>query len=455
MNIKILALCIALLLIGCGCSSCFGKPFSRNPVADSGGHVVLVIAANISIRDITGPGLPNLTHLFNIGSGALMNVHTGRPGKDVLLIEQPGMEAGCVALGAGAMAVGGMEVWQAANASACIDDLNTRSLYSFRTGKDAGNAQVLQTEISRIVKANASASYHALPGGLGSSLQARGIKTAVIGNSDLPGPFRALSSPPSTLHFPSQVPQIHREAVAAAMNCEGAVDFGDVDSCFVKPDQNTPYGVRTDPAALMQAIGMVLPKSRFIVVDFGDTYRADIASESCTDDRAALVRHQAALRLDYFIGALKSKLDLKKDTLILLSPSSRNWTDIEEERLAPILIVGQGFERGTLSSPSTRKAGIVTLSDVAPTILSIFGIKSPVDMVGRSITSKPGPNSTENLLKLNIFASLQQQRLVAMRGGSYARFAHCGDSWSMRNIIQIAASSAGLAFWSDCCDADR
>jgi hypothetical protein len=47
------------------------------------------------------------------------------------------------------------------------------------------------------------------------------------------------------------------------------------------------------------------------------------------------------------------------------------------------LATGQGFPRGGLSSPSTRRAPYVQLIDVAPTVLSLLGIPAPVRMAGQ------------------------------------------------------------------------
>ena len=61
-------------------------------------------------------------------------------------------------------------------------------------------AAVLHTEIVKIRSINASASYAASPGALGSALRNAGLTTAVIGNADLPG-------------------EMHREAAAVAITC--------------------------------------------------------------------------------------------------------------------------------------------------------------------------------------------------------------------------------------------
>ena len=98
-------------------------------------------------------------------------------------------------------------------------------------------AAVLHTEIIKIRSINASASYAASPGALGSALRNAGLTTAVIGNADLPG-------------------EMHREAAAVAMDESGIVDFGAVGSTgFMEADRKAPYGMRTNGAELLRESG--------------------------------------------------------------------------------------------------------------------------------------------------------------------------------------------------------
>jgi len=288
----------------------------------------------------------------------------------------------------------------AAGVRRLMDGVPAGELLQCRTGASPGAARIVHTEIVRMQRINAAAAYRARPGLLGSVLRAAGIETAVIGASDIPG-------------------EMHREAAAMAMDERGLVDRGDVDSPdLVEPDPSAPYGVRTDLDSLMREIDRALPWSRFVVVDFGDTLRADGYAEFCTDARAAKLRGSAVARLDDLIGRISTRLNFERDALVLLSPSSRTFSEIDEERLTPVVIRGPGFEGGMLISPSTRGPGVITICDVAPTILIFLGIGVPTEMVGRPARSIVGPDASQRLLKLNLDASNQAQRQVTMRGAS-------------------------------------
>ncbi|MDH7601042.1 MAG: hypothetical protein QHI38_02735 [Armatimonadota bacterium] len=373
------------------------------PCSAAGGYpgkVVMVIAGGISVRDLAAPELFNTARLLAKGSGGLMNVRTGRPNKLMEPTEQPGMESGCLTLGAGAMAVGGAEVRRAANAGQMIGSIPAAQLWSCRTGNPITDSEVVHTEIALIQRVNQAATYRAKPGLLGGTLRSNGILSGVVGCSTIPG-------------------EPHAECAAAAMDSQGLVACGDVSSPrLLEPDPHAPFGVRTNQVHLVAQFDRALAKCGFVVVDVGDTYRADRYAQYCTDAQAQALRRWAVKQLDKLIGAIASRLDFSNDTLILLAPSPRTFSEIPEERLSPIIICGPGFRGGVLSSPSTRRKGLVTICDVAPTVLSAFHLQAPPEMTGRPIYAVECRQPLDFLLSLNLRASLQGQRQVLVRAAS-------------------------------------
>ena len=89
-----------------------------------------------------------------------------------------------------------------------------------------------------------------------------------------------------------------------------------------------------------------------------------------TDDDLARVRHAAG-----------------PDTLLIVIstiPPSTDW------HLAPTVVVGPGVPHGYLHSPSTRRLGLVTITDIAPTVLDALGISPPDQMIGHPLRYHPG-----------------------------------------------------------------
>ncbi|NLN79150.1 MAG: hypothetical protein GX141_09565 [Armatimonadetes bacterium] len=366
-------------------------------------RAVVVIAASSSIRDFCDPDLPEFAKLFTEGSAALLNVRTGRSSRDSLPASKSGFEAGCLSLGAGAMASGGGEVRLAGNATETINGEDVASLYQYRTGHKPATGQILHSEIARISRINETASYRAQPGALGSALRDADLSTAVLGNSDIPG-------------------EMHRECAAAAMDGFGIVDFGQMDGHILNElDPTAPFGVRINASVLLREYDKLPQRCRFVVIDYGDMFRADSYAEYCLDALAKNHRKIAAKGLDDFVRELSTRLDPDKDLFIVLSPNPRSFSDLAGEKMGAIIIRGPGFGGGVLTSSSTRRSGVATLSDVAPTILKFFGIQTPPGMVGRPITSVGASDVAVTLLDMNAKASAQAERQVIMRATSIAQ----------------------------------
>jgi hypothetical protein len=122
----------------------------------------------------------------------------------------------------------------------------------------------------------------------------------------------------------------------------------------------------------------------------------------------------ALARADALVARLRPQLE-PAGLLVVLSPFGPAGRHVRRVYLGTIAIIGSGFERGLLRSPSTRRDGIVTLADVAPTILSIAGIEPPASMDGRPMTLAPARDTTERLLRLDedlVHAANARSRLL-------------------------------------------
>lgn len=108
-------------------------------------------------------------------------------------------------------------------------------------------------------------------------------------------------------------------------------------------------------------------------------------------------RLQMLNRLDSLIGELISKYPNNAIIyLISLSPQfSKRWN-----RLTPILVYpSEG--NSILNSPSTRTPGLITASDIAPTIIRNAALTPANIMVGRPAFSETSDNSLQELKDLN------------------------------------------------------
>lgn len=221
------------------------------------------------------------------------------------------------------------------------------------------------------------AGYNARPGALAETLDREldDFYPFAIGNSD-PG-----LDPPAPLGY-------GRWSLLAAMDADGVVEFAATAPLMLEEVDGYPFGVRTSPETASQAISSALSASgcRLVVVDPGDLTRAD---ELATTQGAALPEwhDRALLAADALVGAARASLS-EDDLLLIVSPTSPGWD--EETHLGVAIATGRGFTAGsTLTSGSTRAPDLVTLPDVAPTVLEYFGVASPPEVLGRGFVAEP------------------------------------------------------------------
>lgn len=223
----------------------------------------------------------------------------------------------------------------------------------------------------------------AQPGAFGEAVGESGRSEAggvvAIGNSDLGKP-------------PSIAAGYARYALLAAMDASGRVASAATGPDLLETAPAWPFGVRSDPAVLQAAIDETLQDPCAVaVIDPGDPARADAAAVVEGDPAALQEERAAALEAaDIVLRHLLDSLDLKRDLLLVVTPSSPLWdTDVH---FGLVVAVGPGFQPGTtLQSPSTRRAGMVTLPDIAPTVLDHLGVERPASMLGRAMfTTREG-----------------------------------------------------------------
>ena len=221
----------------------------------------------------------------------------------------------------------------------------------------------------------------ARPGALGDAVAEAGMTQAggitAIGNADagLPPPFPF---------------GLSRFALLAAMDSDGNVAAAATGTDLLMEDAAAPYGVRTDPSALDEAITTVLKDPCAVaVIDQGDLIRTDrAAAVAPRPGDLAEARDAALAAADEVLGSLLERLDPERDLLVVVAPTSP-WSD-DDVHFGIAAARGPGFPAGeSLSSATTRRAGIVTLPDVAPTVLTHLGISRPTSMLGRPWFSDP------------------------------------------------------------------
>ena len=319
--------------------------------------VVMVVLPAVSIEDLASTNLPTIHRLMETGSIGLMNSRTaGRldipDGEYADSKYTP--ESGYLTIGAGARAIAGADARQAFNRSETVEGVPALNVFQQRTLTDPGDSAVVHIGIAKMQYDNADLNYEVKVGALGDALHSAGLKTGVVGNSD--------------------DREVHREAATICMDSKGLVDF---DNGFAD----------------------------FTVVEYGETARLDRSRLDLMDRVYQRERAKALQEADRKLGRLA--LD-KRTTLIILSPYPSSYAiEKTENGLCPVIVSGPGFGHGLLTSGSTRIPGVITNTDIAPSVLTMLSVPTPRSLVGRAIVTSPSDSPVDALLRLNQRASVQ------------------------------------------------
>ncbi|MCL5292809.1 MAG: hypothetical protein M1548_09920 [Actinobacteria bacterium] len=283
--------------------------------------------------------------------------------------------------------------------------------YERRTGRRASANGSVALSIPEVDLKNKKLYYNIIPGSLGQALAEAGKKAAVIGNADISTHYRDKN--------------FRREVVYLAMTEDGKVELGDTGKDLLVSDPSAPYGVRLDPKALMKRFGEYYRKADFIVIDFGDTVRADMYDGYATPEASARMKKLAIEHAGRLIAEIKKKLS--PDDVLIVASLSPPGTGVPiyrgyEEQLTPILVSGQGFTGGYLTSESTHQRGLVTNLDIAPTVLWALGLEAPANMFGREFSYLPDTGSRQEKVDRLIGFNARAIGVNAARTGTIVSF---------------------------------
>lgn len=251
------------------------------------------------------------------------------------------------------------------------------------SAETAGAADLFQRDVevaglSEMRELADEAGYNARPGALTTALLdgLDDVSIFAIGNSD-PG-----LDPPVPLG-PG------RWALLATMDDDGVVPFAATSELLLETADGYPYGVRTGPETASGAISSALSTDgcSLVVVDPGDLTRADELATTRGEEQREW-SDRALLAADGLVGAAMSALG-DDDLLLVVSPTSPGW-DVETH-LGVAIASGPGFPAGSmLTSGSTRAPDLVTLPDIAPTVLQHMDVEQPAVMLGRPFLARAG-----------------------------------------------------------------
>ncbi|TCP55941.1 hypothetical protein EV586_103600 [Tumebacillus sp. BK434] len=332
-------------------------------------QALLVLINRLSFDDLAV--MPELQKLSRRGAVALMNVNTGGKRTDANAY---------VTMAAGVPAQLKSEEIRAFNADETLHDVPVAAVHVGLHGGSCG-PEVLLMSLPRIERTQERWNFKASAVSLGDTLQRHGLQTAVLGSGD-------------------KGARLWRPAALFTSDRSGRTPFGDVGNTVLTSDPARPYGVRTDYDRLWADYKSLQGRAALVVFDLADLYRVGEYRQNLTEERFANLRRQALLEADRFLGKLAGELGPNR-LLLIASPQVPLHDQSRAEWIAPVIAAGGSVTQDTvLTSATTRREGIVSNLDVAPTVLHFLGVPKPHGMIG---------------YPLQPTAAVSQQRLAALK----------------------------------------
>lgn len=321
---------------------------------------VLVIALpHITWADLAAGELPNLEHLVQQSAIANLSERTYRRG--------PRAGEGYATIGAGTRAVASVDdAGLAFGPREPLEADRAADVFARRTGYplDGAAGQVM---IAPLTEANNNAEFAAVLGSLGDALEQAGVGRGVVANAD-------------TSFEDTTAELFHREAALAMMDSRGVVACGQVNRELLVADPRAAFGIRLDDDAVMAAFGRCWQGRTAVLVEASDLRRAADYAPLSSDRGAAITRARALRDSDALVGRLLKRVDLRRDAVVLVSPAAPT----DDAHLGVFAVRAPGWAPGWLTSGSTRRTGLVAMTDVGPTVIALSGATRPDSMDGRT-----------------------------------------------------------------------
>lgn len=321
--------------------------------AEARSKVIMLVVDALPVADFVSEDLVHLREAAAQGAVGLMSTRAAGPHTSA---------AAHVTIGAGARARAGSLSGLTRDAGDEFRGIPVRELFETTTGAASDEASVLFLGMAQLRALAASEPGTVTPGALGQTLAEAGVNTAVIGNADAHD-------------------DVQRHASLIAMDQHGRVPYGTVGRNTLLEDPDWPFQRRTDYEATWNELVRVYESADFIVIELGDLARLDAYADWIAPTRLNRLRADALRRIDEFIGRLHRWPPAAGQQLVLISPSPPTNALRRGFLLAPAMVGILGAQPPDTSSgpqllttTTTRRAGIVTNTDIAPSVLDALRV---------------------------------------------------------------------------------
>jgi hypothetical protein len=399
---------VAVVLVGTtqGASAATGSTRARVKP----GKVLIISAPRLTWADVQEVQPPNLDRLFARSALALMSVRV------VSRSTSPG--SAYLTLGAGNRARSDVPYdGQVLDQGETFDGSGAKEIYQRLTGVDP-TKPILALGFPRLHAINKQEKFGTQIGLFATTMEAAGHTVSAIGNADL------------------DPADPHRQAGLFAADRTGQVKSGAVDSELLVSDGSAPFGLRYDHGAVVNAFTQSWAHSSVELVELSDLERAEKSRVAMTKGQASAQYKNVLTESDELVGQLLSKIDPRRDTVIVLGPTA----PLSHDQMTVFSIAGPGISPGWATSSTTRRDRYVTLTDVAPTLLDHFGLKVPDAMTDTLISTDRSSDPVAS--RINALAVDNNRTLV--RDGSFGSIAVAWVILLIADLVMAAVCLAGF-----------
>ncbi|QNO14538.1 hypothetical protein HYG86_06965 [Alkalicella caledoniensis] len=305
----------------------------------------IVVIDRVLPGEMLEHGGPALKEILNNSSWAILSNTTAR-GKSS---ENQAMTVGS---GSRALAPNGFNFF---NKGEILDDIGAEGLYRTFNRRQIDDEAVFNPYVQNMIYHN-NQLYHTVElGKLGSLLEANGLNGVVLGNSD---------------DF-----EIKRHVAAILMDSDGIVNYGVVDDRILTQNPDFPGGFSTDYGQMVEYLNGYLDLGHVFAIDTGDLHRLDEYYRYYQLEQFEDLRIEAIKDTDELFGSILNVMS-ENDQLYLLTLNAPYFMREEGENIPVIHHYTKDNAGSLLTAPSTKRPGVVTTLDIAPSILATYGIES-------------------------------------------------------------------------------
>lgn len=354
---------------------CFSLVFlSKTGNAAERGKTILIFLDYVSSQDLFSPSLPGINGMVSEGSVGLMTLHTGGA---------MNLPNAYLTLGAGTRSLSAsrgevfLHTWEE------DQEKSGQELYRINVAGNPEPGWIINPNIPGIIRANQQKNYSIEPGAMGKAAREAELRVAVLGNGDLGS-------------------QKRRTVGLFGMDDTGVIFQGNLSRALLNENSTRPYGIMQNYDMLQREFKRFYHTSDIIAIQLGDLSRAEEYRSWVLESKAERYKKLALEEADGFIRYVSSLVNPGKDRIMIICPLGNKKEMSEGNRLTPVVLWGKDVEpSGWLTSPSTRRNGIITNLDIAPTILDFYRVPKPYTMLGQPLSSFPTRNTVEELVFLN------------------------------------------------------